>query len=94
MLSPRDSTPLSSEKISIPHDQYTWIASILEFQFAKHQLVDYGRQSGLTKSHLLKAKTSDAIGMILKEVWNLEKEPELPHDETLVTKSMQLLTLS
>ena len=89
---PRDSSPRSSEKISIPHDQYTWLASILEFQFAKHQLVDYGHQSGLTKSHLLKAKTSDAIGMILKEVWNLEKEPELPPDETLVTKSIQLLT--
>jgi len=90
----RDSTQRLSEKISIPHDQYTWLASILKFQFAKHQLVDYGHQSGLRKSHLLKAKTSDAIEMILKEVWNLEKEAELPPDETLVTKSIQLLTLN
>lgn len=89
-----DSTQRSSKNISVPHDQYIWLASILEFQFAKHQLVDYGHESGLRKSHLLKAKTSDAIGMILKEVWNLDKEPELPPDETLVTKSMQLLTLS
>jgi hypothetical protein len=87
------STTHPKDKVTIPHDQYTWLISILQFQFAKSQLVDYGHKSGLKKTHLLKAKTLDVIKMILNEVWNLEKEPELPPDENLVTKSLQPLCI-
>ena len=84
-----DSSTHPKDKITIPHDQYTWLTSILQFQFAKSQLVDYGHKSGLKKTRLLKAKTLDVIKMILEGVWSLEKEPELPPDENLVTKSLQ-----
>lgn len=82
-----DSNPHPKDKITIPHDQYTWLSSILQFQFTKSQLIDYGQESGLKKTHLTKVKTPEVIRMILDQVWNLEKEPELPPDETLVTKS-------
>jgi hypothetical protein len=74
-------------RITIPHDQYTWLCSILEYQFSKSQLVDYGYWSGLAKSHLQKAKTIDTVRMILGRIWNLDKELELPPNEALVTKS-------
>lgn len=74
-------------KITVPHDQYMWLCSILEYQFSKSQLVDYGHWAGQEKSHLQKAKTIDAVRTILGRVWNVEKEPELPPNEPLVTKS-------
>lgn len=78
-------------KLSVPHDQFVWLCNILQFQFTKSQLVHYGHKSGLTKTHLNKEKTPDAIKMILEKVWNIEKEPELPVGETLVTKSNHFL---
>jgi hypothetical protein len=75
-------------KVSIPHDQFIWLCNILEFQFTKSQLVHYGYRCGLTKTHLSREKTLDGIKMILEQVWNIEKEAELPVDETLVTKSI------
>jgi hypothetical protein len=82
------------EKVSIPHDQFIWLCSILQFQFSKTQLADYGYKSGLTKSHLLREKTPDMIKTILEKVWNLEKEAEVPADEALVTKSTALIPQS
>jgi hypothetical protein len=76
-----------SEPITIPHDQYMWLCHILQFQFAKSQLVMYGHRCGIVKSHLQREKTTDVIKAILDKVWNLDKEPELPPDEALVTKS-------
>jgi hypothetical protein len=84
------SNPHPKNKITIPYDQYTWLSSILQFQFTKYQLIDYGQKSGLKKSHLLKIKIPEIINVILDRIWNLEKEPELPPDETLVTKSMSV----
>jgi len=81
----RDHAP---DRITIPHDQYMWLSAILQFQFSKQQLVGYGTRAGLKKSHVQKCKTSDAIALILDKIWNLEKEPELPPDEALVTKSV------
>jgi hypothetical protein len=81
----------ATDRITIPHDQYMWLSSILKFQFSKQQLVGYGTKAGLKKSHAQKCKTSDAIALILDKIWNLEKEPELPPDEALVTKSMHRL---
>jgi hypothetical protein len=75
-------------KVSIPHDQFIWLCNILEFQFTKSQLVHYGYKCGLTKTRLNREKTPDGIKMILEKVWNIEKEAELPVDETLVTKSI------
>ena len=83
---PRD---LASNRITIPHDQYVWLSSILQFQFSKQQLIRYGAKSGLKKTHLQRSKTPDAIALILDKVWDIEKEPELPPDEALVTKSVQ-----
>jgi hypothetical protein len=77
----------NSEKTAIPHDQYTWLSSILQFQFSKQQLVLYGTQRGLGQSRLQRARLTDCIAIILDEVWNFEKEPELPPGESLVTKS-------
>ena len=42
----------------------------------------------MKKTHLLREKTPDAIKMILDKIWNLEKEPELPPDETLITMGL------
>lgn len=81
------STCSNSEKTAIPHDQYMWLSSILQFQFSKPQLVLYGSQCGLGQSRLQRAKLTDCIAIILDEVWNFEKEPELPPGESLVTKS-------
>jgi hypothetical protein len=78
----------ATDRITIPHDQYMWLSAILQFQFSKQQLVGYGTRAGLKKSHVLKCKTSDAIALILDKIWNLQKEPELPPDEALVTKSV------
>jgi hypothetical protein len=75
-------------RILIPHDQYLWLCHILQFQFAKHQLIMYGYRHSLVKSHLQRQNTTDVIRKILETVWNLEKEPPLPPDEALVTKSM------
>jgi hypothetical protein len=77
----------TNEKTAIPHDQYMWLSSILEFQFSKQQLVLYGTQRGLGQSRLQRTKLTDCIAIILDEVWNFEKEPELPPGESLVTKS-------
>jgi hypothetical protein len=74
-------------KITVPHDQYMWLCSILEYQFSKSQIIDYGHWSGLAKSHLRKAKAIDAVRMILGRVWNLETEPESVPNEDFVTKS-------
>ena len=80
-----DSSPQGT--ISIPHDQYTWLSSILRFQFSKQQLVQYGILRGLKQSHVQKARLVDCIRMILDEVWHFEKEAELPPGEPLVSKS-------
>ena len=85
-----DVNPRPKDKITIPHDQYTWLSSILRFQFTKSQLVDYGQKYCLKKTHLVRENVPDIIKMILLQVWNLEKEPELPPDKTLVTKSIPL----
>ena len=84
----QDTRDLAKNPISIPHDQYTWLSSILQFQFSRQQVIGYGTRAGLKKSHLQKCKTGDAIALILQRIWSLEKEPELPPDETLVTKSV------
>lgn len=84
----QDTCNLAKNPISIPHNQYMWLSSILHFQFSKQQLIGYGTRAGLKKSHLQKCKTGDAIALILERIWSLEKEPELPPDETLVTKSV------
>jgi hypothetical protein len=76
----------SQERIPIPHDQYMWLCSILQFQFTKSQLVEYGHRHGLVKSFLTTLKTMDVLNQILEQVWNLQKEGELPPDEALITK--------
>lgn len=78
---------LQKGRITVPYDQFSWLSTILQFQFTKTQLVNYGQRSGLSKTRLHQAKMSDAIDIILDKVWNLEKGPELPSDEALVTKS-------
>ena len=85
--SPNDIKSRSIDRIKIPHDQYTWLSAILDFQFTKSQIVDYGVKCGLKTTQLQRANMSDAIGMILQNVWNLEKEPERLPDEALITKS-------
>ena len=77
------------DKTAIPHDQYLWLSSILQFQFSKQQLVQYGIQRGLQPSRLQRARIADCISIILDEAWKFEKEPELPRGESLVTKSIQ-----
>jgi len=84
----QDIRDLANNPISIPHDQYMWLSSILQFQFSKQQLVDYGAKTRLKRSQLQNCKTADTIGQILEKIWNLEKEPELPPEEALVTKSI------
>jgi hypothetical protein len=78
---------VKQDRTSVPHDQYMWLSNILEFQFAKQQLIDYGRKYGV-KSMYRKTRTVNIIKMILDEVWKLDKESEMPPDETLVTKSL------
>ena len=79
------------DKTAIPHDQYMWLSSILQFQFSKQQLVQYGIQRGLHPSRLRRARIADCISIILDEAWKFEKEPELPRGESLVTKSIQAM---
>ena len=64
-----------------------WLCSILEFQFSKSQLVEYGCRYGLVKSQLWRLKTMDAIQYMLEKLWNFEKDPEILLGEELVTKS-------
>lgn len=87
-LSPSNPQPRSPEKTAIPHDQYMWLCSILHFQFTKSQLIEYGQKYKLSKARLTREKTETVIRMILDDIWKLEKEPELPPDEALITKSM------
>jgi hypothetical protein len=84
----QDTRDLANTPISIPHDQYMWLSSILQFQFSKQQLIGYGTRAGLKSSLLQQSKTVDVIALLLERIWSLEKEPELPPDETLVTKSV------
>jgi len=89
-----DSQSLHETIRRVPHDQYLWLCSILKFQFTKAQLVNYGTACGLIKSHLIRLKTDEVIHTILKIIWKLEKEDELPSDETMVTKCCHLKTLN
>lgn len=82
----------SAGKTSIPHDQYMWLCNILQFQFTKSQLVQYGKTYGLAAVRLRREPTTNVIMTILDDVWNLEKEPELPPDEDLITKSILFLS--
>jgi hypothetical protein len=77
----------TKDRKSVPHDQYLWLHNILQFQFSKVQLIDYGHSRGLIKTKLRREQTTDVINTILDRVWNLEKEPELAPEEGLVTKS-------
>jgi len=87
----QDSRAMPDSQIMIPHDQYMWLSSILQFQFSKQQLIRYGASAGLTKAKLRVCRTPDIIALILESVWNLTKEPEPPPNEALVTKGIPAL---
>lgn len=88
-LSTADTNPQPSSpgKRSVPHDQYMWICNILQFQFSKNQLTEYAQTNGVAKVRLTRECTATVIRIILNDIWNLEKEPEPPPDEALITKS-------
>lgn len=80
----------NGDKIRVSHDQFNWLCSILEYQFSKTQLVRYGAKYDLSPSKLQNLALSKGLELILKKVWNLEKEVELPPDETLITKRIPI----
>lgn len=84
--------PLPAGKTSIPHDQFMWLCNILQFQFTRSQLVQYGKTYGLAAARFRDKQVANVIMTILNEVWNLEKEPELPPDQDLITKSIFVLS--
>ena len=83
--------PHSAGKTSIPHDQFMWLCNILQFQFTRSQLVQYGKTYGLAAARFRDKQITNVIMTVLDEVWNLEKEPELPPDQDLITKSTLFL---
>ena len=83
-------TPKAGQKMAVPHDQYMWLCRILEYQFLKEQLVQYGAKLGLPKVNLPQLSHAEVIEYILSDLWNLEKEADLPSDETLITKRIPI----